>query len=147
MARFTHAMDPQEALFQAAKRGHDEDLEELLSGSFKVDVNKGDAPSGNTALHYAAAADHTKSAFILLNKGAAIDARNKGQETPLHRAAARGSLRTAKLLVHRGASLSAVDGAKQTPRMVAAKPELRDVLTEGAVIEWEERNLEDEDST
>lgn len=139
-------MDPQTALFESAKRGNDDDLVELLSGEYKVDVNLPDA-LGNTALHYAAAADHTKAAALLLGKGAKTETRNKQQETPLHRAAARGAFRTAKLLVFKGANLEALDGNKQTPRALAQKPELREVLTPGVEVKWEEQLAEDEDST
>jgi ankyrin repeat protein len=139
-------MDPQTALFESAKRGNDDDLTELLSGEYKVDVNAPDG-LGNTALHYAAAADHTKAAALLLGKGAKTEVRNKQHETPLHRAASRGSFRTAKLLVFKGASLDALDSNKQTPRALAQKPELRDVLTPGVEVKWDEPLPEDEDST
>jgi ankyrin repeat protein len=138
-------MDPQEALFVSARRGIEDDLEELISGQYKVNLN-GASSDGNTALHMAAAADHTKCVFLLLKAGANIDVRNKQGETPLHRVATRGGLRTAKLLVFKGASLDALDKEKQTPRQVAQKPEVREVLTPGVDIKWEE-NEEDEDST
>jgi|JI10StandDraft_1071094.scaffolds.fasta_scaffold739854_2 cytohesin len=136
-------MDPQEALFVNARRGNEEDVEELLSGQFKVDVNKAGS-DGNTALHLAASADHTKVAFLLIKAGANVNARNKQQETPLHRAALRGAFRTAKLLVFKGASLDALDANKETPRQVA-KAELREILTPGVEIKWEED--QDDDST
>ncbi len=139
-------MDPQEALFVSAKRGIDDDVVELLSGAYKVDVNKVD-DLGNTALHYAAAADHTKTALLLINGKANIEARNKQKETPLHRAAARGALRTAKLLVYKGASLEAKDGQNMTPRALANKPELKEILTPGVDIKWEEEGDGDDDST
>ena len=139
------AMDPQEALFNSARKGVEDDLEELLfSGQYKIDLNKASSDNGNTALHLAAQADHTKCVFLLLKAGANVDSRNKLLETPLHRAAVRGALRTAKLLVHKGADLSALNKDKETPRQVANKAELKEILTPGVEIKWEED--EDNDS-
>ena len=95
-------MDPQDALLQLSKAGNDEvwfffvlfffvfmfsgqDLDDLLGGDYKVDIEKKDS-LGNTALHYAAGADHTKCVKILLEKGKAnAEAKNKQGETPLHK--------------------------------------------------------------
>ena len=97
-------MDPQDALFQASKRGENDDLEELLKGDYKVDVNSVDDLE-NCALHYAAAADHTKAVSLLLGHGASVDKPNRVGETALHKAAARNALRTCKYLVNNGAKL------------------------------------------
>lgn len=144
-------MDPQNALFQVSKRGDDEDMAELLNGSYKVDVNKPD-DTGNFALHYAAAADHTKCVSIMLSKGANPNVTNKLRETPLHKAAARGALRTAKLLVNNGANVNAIDKEGKAPRQVAValggKPELIDVLTPGVKIDFDvpEPDADEDDS-
>jgi ankyrin repeat protein len=140
-------MEPQDALFQLAKQGDNEDLTELLGGSYKVNVSAADS-QGNTALHYAAAADHAKSVSILIAKGATVDARNKQNETPLHRAAARGSFRSAKFLVSKGASLEAKDNEGNMPRSLAQNQELRDLLTPGVEIKWDDAQAgSDDDST
>lgn len=77
-------MDPQDALFQVSKTGENEDLEELLNGDFKLDLNAGDS-LGNTALHYSAASDHTKTVSLLIAAGCSVNARNNLGETPLHK--------------------------------------------------------------
>ncbi len=76
-------MEPNVALFEHAKRGYEEDLQQLLDTG---KLNPGAVDGfGNTPLHYAAAADHTKCVAILLDKGAPIDFGNKSKETPLHK--------------------------------------------------------------
>jgi len=135
-------MDPKDAIFEYAKRGVDEDLEELLASN-KVNPGAVDA-LGNTPLHYAASADHTKACVLLLNKGAPINFGNKLKETPLHKAAARGALRSCKLLVNRGADLTRVDGNGKTPREVAKSgvADLYDLLTPAVSLDQGEEGGE-----
>ena len=140
-------MEPQDALFQLAKQGDNDDLTELLGGSYKVEVSACDS-LGNTALHYAASSDHAKSVSILIAKGALVDARNKQKETPLHRAAARGSFRSAKFLISKGADLEAKDTEGNFPRSLAQGQELCDLLTPGVDIKWDDAQPgSDDDST
>ena len=56
----------------------------------------------------------------LLDRGAEVDSRNRGGETPLHKAAKNGHIEVARLLLDRGARIDAVDGFKMTPLHWAA---------------------------
>jgi ankyrin repeat protein len=71
------------------------------------------AAKGNTPLHLAARDGHLAIAKLLIQAGAAIEARNQRGETALHKAA--GQSRMARLLINQGASINAEDQSGQTP--------------------------------
>lgn len=54
---------------------------------------------GNAPLHEAAKANHELTAKLLVPRGAAVDARNKGEETPLFIAAASDSDDVVQVLI------------------------------------------------
>ena len=60
-------------------------------------------------------------ARLLIDRGAAVDARDPQGQTALHRAASRGQLPAVDLLVQRRAAINAVDTAGTTPLHLAAK--------------------------
>jgi ankyrin repeat protein len=66
-------------------------------------------------------AQSVKIAALLLDHGAAIDARDRQGRTALHRVAERGQLSAAQLLVSRRASVDLADAAGMTPLHLAVK--------------------------
>ncbi len=71
-----------DAWFASAKGGRDDEIKGLV-GSIK-DVNITDS-LGNTALHYAAAGNHTTVVQELLKLKVNVNAKNKQGETPAHK--------------------------------------------------------------
>jgi ankyrin repeat protein len=95
--------------------------------------------AGFNALHVAATEGHCSIATLLLDTGAAIDARssNTFAWTALHCAASCGHADVVQLLVARGADVEAAGSKQETPRDVATcdkvhslLPKLRDVAEE-----------------
>jgi ankyrin repeat protein len=84
-------------LMFAALRGHLDWVQRLLDKG--VPVNR----PGWSALHYAASGSETAIVSLLLDRGAAIDARSPTQLTPLMMAARDGAQDSAVLLARRGA--------------------------------------------
>jgi ankyrin repeat protein len=87
----------------AAQEGDVETLTELLNDGWSVDSRD---KYGGTALHWAAGKGQVQTAELLLQHGAAPEARlykggGRGR-TPLHYAARNGHLAVCKLLVERG---------------------------------------------
>jgi ankyrin repeat protein len=86
----------------------------------KVEVNR----PGWTALHYAAASGSNDIVHMLLDKGAALDARSPNNTTPIMMAANGGHILTVKLLLDQGADatlkndlgMTAVDFARNVER-------------------------------
>lgn len=83
-------------------------------------LNKGASPAArsinamqNLPLHAAAAGKHAKLAKLLIDHGAAVDARQQGGWTALHAAAQNGGLELAEVLIAAGADLSARAGNNQ----------------------------------
>lgn len=73
------------------------------------------AATGQTALHYAAAAGNTRLITALLAHGATLDFPDDFRWTPLHQATASGKLEAVKALVAAGASLEARDDQNDRP--------------------------------
>jgi len=85
--------------------------------SHRADVNAPDHDEG-TVLHYAAVVDHSPKLDILrflLSKGANVDARRKGTETPLHVAVFLGRADVVTVLLEHGADVHARGYFGQTP--------------------------------
>jgi ankyrin repeat protein len=85
-----------------------------------VDING--ILGGRTLLHAFAHQGDIVGTRWLVDRGARIDARDHGNNTPLHKACERNStLTVVKLLLERGASLTATNKNGQTPLDVAIK--------------------------
>ena len=85
--------------------------------SHRADVNAPDHDEG-TVLHYAAVVGHSPKLDILrflLSKGANVDARRKGTETPLHVAVFLGRADVVTVLLEHGADVHARGYFGQTP--------------------------------
>ncbi len=85
---------------------------------------------GSTSLHYAALLDHDDSvavASLLLERGVAIEARDRAGRTPLLEAIRWQRPFFASFLIERGADVNAADKDGRTPLRVARGKGLRDV--------------------
>jgi ankyrin repeat protein len=70
---------------------------------------------GETPLHCAAKWNRTKIAILLLDAGANIESRDKGQSTPLHTAINYMHFEVVKLFIERKAEVNARDKNNQSP--------------------------------
>jgi ankyrin repeat protein len=71
--------------------------------------------AGQTPLHLAAIHCRTNIVVLLLDRGAKVDARAKGDATPLHLAAQAGCLDAVTILLQHGADINARDSDGHTP--------------------------------
>ncbi len=106
------------ALHIVIKNGHLSAAEYLIKEA-KADVNVADVNS-NTALHLAAANDHTNVVKLLLDHGSFINAKGLNGQTALHRASSDGHFSTVECLVLRGASVDQQDAYGFTPLHLAS---------------------------
>jgi ankyrin repeat protein len=83
--------------------------------------------TGGTPLQASVAARQKAVAELLLDKGAAVNARFPTGAVPLHLAAVLGDAATVRLLIDRGADRNAKDNAGRTPLQVATEKGNRDV--------------------
>lgn len=93
-------------LHAAAVQGDAESMELLLK--YGADVRSQFGRNRMTALHLAAENDYTKCVRLLLERGAAVDARNAGQQTPLHLACLAQCADAVEVLLKHGADVRAV---------------------------------------
>jgi len=122
--------------FSSAKQGRQDDLQELIK-TIK-DVNLID-PLGNTALHYSAAAGHSKCVEILVNNGHAnVNVQNKVGDTPLHKAAWKGSLAVVKYLVEKNSDLKIKNSQGQTAKQLAKDAQIASLLEPVTQRLWED---------
>lgn len=89
-----------EKLFAAAERGNMKKIIELLE---YTDPNVKDGV-GDTPLHLTCFHGHTKTAQLLIDHGADVNAKNNNDHTPLQETC---HPRTVKLLIERGADVNA----------------------------------------
>ena len=75
---------------------------------------------GYTPLYYAAWNNAVETATLLIERGAAVNAKDDNGETPLHRAAYKNAVETATLLIERGAAVNAKNSIGVTPLYRAA---------------------------
>jgi len=87
-------------LMMAALRGRLAAMRQLIARGARVDKE------GWTPLHYAASGSEPRAVELLLDQGAAIDARAPNGNTPLMMAAGYGSIDAADLLARRGADVT-----------------------------------------
>lgn len=97
-----------------------EDASRCLQIVKMCNVARKEDACGCTALHIAAQCGSSAMAKILIEHGAAVDARSAWNETPLHIAAREGSAEVCQLLLEHGAEINAVDESGQTPLFAAA---------------------------
>jgi hypothetical protein len=80
-----------------------------------------------SSLQAAAGLGDVRQTALLLDQGAAVDARDEAGRTPLLLAVARGRLEVVRLLLARGADPNAADNAGRTPLQQAREKNLQDV--------------------
>ena len=117
------------AIRTAAKNGNTEELNNLLGQKYTVngqqvpiyDVNSTDN-TGNTALHYAAAAGKNEAITTLAQAGADVNKPNANGQIPLHRAAQLGHTDAVKALLEAGSKPNTLDGSNAglSPLMYAS---------------------------
>ncbi|XP_053813250.1 protein phosphatase 1 regulatory subunit 16A isoform X1 [Vidua chalybeata] len=99
-------------LLEAAARHDAEEVRQFLESGISPDLCNED---GLTALHQSCIDDSVPLARLLLDAGAAVDARDAELWTPLHAAATCGHRGLAQLLIQRGADLLAVNSDGNMP--------------------------------
>jgi len=119
-------MDTFETLSGAAQMGDAKLVKSLLArGASRKALNEAlfaaasseplvEGPPGPIDLRYG------QTARLLLKKGASIEARNEGEDTPLIAAAGQGETAVVKLLLEKGANIEATDSYGQTALIAAA---------------------------
>ena len=115
------AADPSLAIFAASIQGDTAKIEELLAANRSLISAM--SSDGWTPLHLASFFGKADAARLLLNKGAAVNARstNPMENMPLHAAAAGKSTEIVKLLVDHGANVNARQHGGWTPLHGAAQ--------------------------
>lgn len=106
-------------LLDAVKLGDECQCEELLQKQPNLAM-RCDAWSA-TALHVAASCGFSVIVQLLLQAGAAVNARDGSEDTPLHVAAAAGELCGIIALIDSGADVDAKNSSGGTPLMLASK--------------------------
>lgn len=112
----------QTELFIAARENNCERMVQLLNEGHDVQASD---KNGWTLLHWAAAADASEAAQVLIQRGALVDGQTVGEvdfngrvwvgSTPMHVAANFGFLKVAQVLLHAGANVELCDCTGGTP--------------------------------
>ena len=108
------ASDAETAIIAAATRGDTATVSRLLDTDSKL-LKAVDAEYLATPLHWAAYRGQVAVVELLLNRGAAIGARNRVGQTPLHLAAVGNSAAAVTKLLAAGAPVNDRDAAGNTP--------------------------------
>jgi ankyrin repeat protein len=103
-----------------------------------ADLRARDGIWGGQALHHAALVGYPDVVALLLDAGAAIDAKNNDRITPLGIAASTGQVETMALLIERGAQVNVQDDLGNTPLHYAVQsrdvPSIRLLLERNAKV-------------
>ena len=83
--------------------------------------------NGDTPLHIAAYSNAVETATLLLERGAAVNAKSDNGFTPLHEAAWSNAVETATLLIKRGAAVNAKSNNGNTPLALALRSDADEV--------------------
>jgi hemoglobin len=100
-----------------------------------ADVNTPTGAEDQTPLHMAARRGNLAVAQVLLNGGAALEARDKKGETPLRRAVNCGHPGFVSLLLAHGADVTTRDKHGRTPLQAARRPDMVALLREHGAVE------------
>jgi hemoglobin len=100
-----------------------------------ADVNRPAGPEDQTPLHMAARRGNLAVAQVLLNGGAALEARDKKGETPLRRAVNCGHPEFVSLLLAHGADVNTRDKHGRTPLHAARRPDMVALVRKHGAVE------------
>jgi ankyrin repeat protein len=118
--------DSSQDFVTAAKTGDLETVIRLLKDG--VDVDATDSKHRATALMWAAHEGHPEIVKVLIEKGAAIDARNPTGETALWFSAQKGKIEALKILHENGADSNVIGERGETALDVARKNGHQDIV-------------------
>jgi ankyrin repeat protein len=118
---YTNAAPP------AVPTAPDPQIAQLASSQNAGRVARSRSAPQPAALQSAAASGNTAQTTVLLDQGAALDARDDHGRTPLMLAVMQGRLDVVRLLLNRGADPSIADGAGRTPLQQAKQQNLREI--------------------
>lgn len=108
-----------QALRRAAVWGRLFELKVLIKSMSRSDLDKKDANSGRTALHWAVLNKNFDCARQLVSAGASLDVQDKQGKTPLHTAVSNGDRAMIKMLIEAGVSVDVTDNEKHKPQECA----------------------------
>eukprot|EP00276_Gloeochaete_wittrockiana_P019768 CAMPEP_0184344084 /NCGR_PEP_ID=MMETSP1089-20130417/12596_1 /TAXON_ID=38269 ORGANISM="Gloeochaete wittrockiana, Strain SAG46.84" /NCGR_SAMPLE_ID=MMETSP1089 /ASSEMBLY_ACC=CAM_ASM_000445 /LENGTH=146 /DNA_ID=CAMNT_0026673731 /DNA_START=69 /DNA_END=509 /DNA_ORIENTATION=+ len=129
-------------VIEAAKRGNDDQMQELLDSGFSIH----DTDSmGNTALHWAAAGGHEDAVALAIKFNVDINAVNKHGDTALHKAVVKNHIDAIAVLVQSGANLKALNSDGKTAFDIARSPEARKLTCPPIDVDPNDPEEEDED--
>lgn len=95
-------------------RACDRGLDEVVTAYLDLGMSPNTRGEDDPALHAAAAAGHTSTVALLLDRGADIDTRDTADDTPLRTALNHDHLEVARLLVSRGADIEAAHSSGES---------------------------------
>jgi len=120
--------NPEFKLLEAAKNGDLAIVEAILEAEPEL-VNCRDLDGRqSTPLHFAAGYNHPEVVKLLLEKGANLQARDKGGLVPLHNACSYGHYEVAELLIRYGANVNVTDLWKYSPLHEASSKSKPDIV-------------------
>jgi len=131
-------------LIESAKRGNEDQIEELLELGHEVDEKDG---LNCTALHWAAGGGHLGAVRALVAAKADVNAVNKAGDTPLHKSSWKNHTAVVSFLLQSGGSKDIKNGEGKTPFDLARIRDVKVLLS--PVIEQDDDGdygQEDEDS-
>eukprot|EP01115_Flamella_aegyptia_P007250 TRINITY_DN30092_c0_g1_i1.p1 TRINITY_DN30092_c0_g1~~TRINITY_DN30092_c0_g1_i1.p1 ORF type:complete len:154 (+),score=61.61 TRINITY_DN30092_c0_g1_i1:26-463(+) len=135
---------PQRLIFEAAKRGHKEQIEEELAAN--AEQLKWVDGEGNTLLHWSAGGGHYDCVEFLVSKGVDVNAVNHHGETPLHRAAWKGNVQVCTFLVSKGASQSVKNKEGKIPLDLARNFDVKRAVAPPVEVAEDDHDFEQEDA-
>lgn len=104
-----------EMLYYAACGGNTSIITSVFESDPPINLNVWDIRQDDNPLHAAAALGHAAAVELLLDKGAAIEAKNRGGRTALHEASYSNNMGVVKLLLEQGAHANCTDNRGSTP--------------------------------
>ena len=111
------------------------EVEQAIAAGTDLDAPvPGPNPTQNALMHDAALAGSNEAVVLLLENGASVDIRDRGDRTPLHRAAQKGHLEMIRTLIAWGADVNACDDTLANTLGFAVSASRRQVETVALLI-------------